>query len=196
MHLVPAAAISAHHTVGYIQSLRRRSGGFTLVELLVVIAIIGVLATLVLLQLGTARGRARDTQRITQVNQIRTAVEQYYEDNSGSYPDDIYATDTLSAYIARVPKDPLLDTEYGYAVVDDGAGKNISFVIWAGLEQNAAALKSDADIIGPGQTGDVTWVVVNGDAPAGGGTGDDADQCNASPTDPQDVCIYDQGVVQ
>ena len=46
-----------------------------MVELLVVIAIIGVLATLLLLQLGVARQRARDAKRIADINQVRTAVE-------------------------------------------------------------------------------------------------------------------------
>ena len=77
--------------MGYLKgvwTLRQKGQkGFTLVELLVVIAIIGILATLVLLQLGTARAKARDTQRITAVNQMKSALEQYYDDN-GSYPAD------------------------------------------------------------------------------------------------------------
>src|ERR1051326_4386643 len=94
--------------------LHRKQKGFTLVELLVVIAIIGVLATLVLLQLGTARARARDTKRITDINQIRTAVESYFEDNGGTYPTTIDQT-TLGKYLTKVPVDPLTAQPYGYA---------------------------------------------------------------------------------
>ncbi|MFA5184042.1 MAG: prepilin-type N-terminal cleavage/methylation domain-containing protein [Patescibacteria group bacterium] len=59
--------------------------GFTLIELLVVIAIIGLLSTLSILALNTARARARDAKRVADVKQIQTALEMYYND-VGSYP--------------------------------------------------------------------------------------------------------------
>jgi general secretion pathway protein G len=68
-----------------VQNLRAMKRGFTLIELLVVIAIIGVLSSVVLASLNTARMKARDTSRISQLAQIRTALELYYLDN-GSYP--------------------------------------------------------------------------------------------------------------
>lgn len=126
-----------------ISALRARKG-FTLVELLVVIAIIGVLATLVLLQLGAARGRARDAKRIADVNQIRGALELYYEDNSGSYPDDIYAATTpLKPYLVVLPYDPLDKTKKYFYSYDSGTR---SYQVAAELEQKAAALDADADI--------------------------------------------------
>lgn len=60
--------------------------GFTLIELLVVIAIIGILAGVVLTSLGSARGRARDTQRIAQLKDIQLALELYFDRNN-AYPD-------------------------------------------------------------------------------------------------------------
>ena len=62
-----------------------KSLGFTLVELLVVIAIIGVLASVVLVSLNSARAKARDARRLTDVKQIQTALELYYDAN-GYYP--------------------------------------------------------------------------------------------------------------
>jgi prepilin-type N-terminal cleavage/methylation domain-containing protein len=65
--------------------LKNKKSGFTLVELLVVIAIIGLLSTIAVVSLSSARGKARDTKRIADVKQITTSLEQYYNDNNG-YP--------------------------------------------------------------------------------------------------------------
>ena len=52
--------------------------GFTLIELLVVIAIIGLLSTLAVVALGSARLKARDAKRVSDLKQIQTALELYY----------------------------------------------------------------------------------------------------------------------
>ena len=59
--------------------------GFTLIELLVVVSLIGVLSTLVIANLNSARERARDTQRKSDLRNIQTALRLYYND-SGGYP--------------------------------------------------------------------------------------------------------------
>jgi len=63
----------------------RRYKGFTLIELLVVIAIIGLLASIVLVSLNSARNKARDTRRISDLNQIQLALEFFY-DTYSRYP--------------------------------------------------------------------------------------------------------------
>ena len=65
--------------------MRKTALGFTLIELLVVISIIGILATLVAADLNSARSRARDTERKSDLKNIQTALRLYYNDY-GSYP--------------------------------------------------------------------------------------------------------------
>jgi len=59
--------------------------GFTLIELLVVVAIIGMLSSVVLASLNTARGNARDVKRFQDAKQVLSALELYYG-QAGAYP--------------------------------------------------------------------------------------------------------------
>jgi prepilin-type N-terminal cleavage/methylation domain-containing protein len=60
--------------------------GFTIVEFLVVLAIIGLLATLALLALSSARTKTRDNARLLQVREVQTALELFTLDSGGVYP--------------------------------------------------------------------------------------------------------------
>ncbi|OGZ34959.1 MAG: hypothetical protein A2174_00005, partial [Candidatus Portnoybacteria bacterium RBG_13_41_18] len=69
--------------------------GFTLTEILVVIAIIGILATVVLVGVNTAREKANIAKAKSEINQIRTVVEMLNLDSSewpGHQPPDIICT--------------------------------------------------------------------------------------------------------
>jgi len=63
----------------------KKNKGFTLIELLVVVAIIGLLSSIVLASLNSARLKARDVKRLASFRQIQIALEMYYETN-GIYP--------------------------------------------------------------------------------------------------------------
>ncbi len=64
---------------------RQSNKGFTLIELLVVIAIIGILSSVVLASLNSARAKGRDATRISQLKEMQKALEIYFLDK-GSYP--------------------------------------------------------------------------------------------------------------
>jgi general secretion pathway protein G len=83
--------------------------GFTLIELLVVIAIIGLLSTLAAISLNSTREQARDARRLSDVKQIRTALELYYAE-AGEYPSAITAGNAISyngeEYMNSIPSNP------------------------------------------------------------------------------------------
>lgn len=61
--------------------LSKQSRSFTLIELLVVVFIIGLLASLVIVNLSSARANARDAKRISDLTTIASALQLYYADN-------------------------------------------------------------------------------------------------------------------
>jgi len=88
-----------------VKTLLRKTNqkGFTLIELLVVIAIIGLLASVVLLALNSARQKARDAKRIADVRQVASALELFFNDFS-AYP-QTYAS-LSPTYIGSMPSFP------------------------------------------------------------------------------------------
>jgi len=108
--------------------------GFTLIELLVVISIIGILAGLTLSSYSGAQKQARDSQRRSDLNQYRNALEAYAASNGGKYPSsggastctsvsDICGTTYFSPFISSCPQDPKFGggQQYNYCADTGGA---------------------------------------------------------------------------
>lgn len=119
--------------LGWRHQKKRR--GFSLVELLVVIAIIGVIATMILVNLSSATGKARDAKRKTELAQIGRLLSGggCYMPNGGPGDYDtaalvvelIVKNPSYAQYASMAPKDPKSGTAtqsfYRYIVDSSGA---------------------------------------------------------------------------
>jgi type II secretion system protein G len=147
--------------------MTKKNKGFTLIELLVVVAILGLLATIVAVSLTSARARARDSRRVSDVRQIELALELYYAAHE-QYPDS--STSGLGALVSEgflnmtaFPEDPNTGNKYCYAVGTDSSlassRQRQYYHIGAVLEN------TDSDMLGDDldyesiSTGTISWAL-------------------------------------
>ncbi|MBU1246686.1 type II secretion system GspH family protein [Patescibacteria group bacterium] len=163
---------------------QKQNRGFTLIELLVVIAIIGILSSVVLASLNSARGKARDSKRKQDMVQIRTALEMYYDDK-GSYPlaypnawggvstapcgtnagtsgANAYIAGLTPTYISVLPVDPAAPGSCnGYLYNSDGT--NYKFLVHASAESYPSAGQPFYDPVRPTWA----WMICSGEPACG-----------------------------
>lgn len=105
--------------------------GFTLIELLIVVAVIGLLTTISIIVLNSARIRSRDARRVSDIQVIRSALEQHWLENA-AYPNQatdlnlgtgnavvltsngFQAVPTGTIYLPKVPTGPSANEMYVY----------------------------------------------------------------------------------
>lgn len=124
----------------------KRTQGFTLIELLVVIAIIGILSTVVLSSLQSARLKAYDARRKQEMRNISTALQVYRDTNNSNpinrspccaYPDSSpnFLQELITGgYLSGLPKAPNNDATNPYFYYDYGAGNSMGMMVVTQLE--------------------------------------------------------------
>ena len=143
---------------------KNKKEGFTLIELLVVIAIIGMLAAGVMVSMGSARSKARDARRISDIKNLDLAITLYF-DSSSTMPFQL--SDLVTAgFIKSVPTDPSTLAPYSYVsygkTTYGGVTRCSNYHLGTVLEQGNTALASDQDTAPANQTN-----ICNGTAFAG-----------------------------
>lgn len=168
--------------ISFFLKVNKVKPGFTLIELLVVIAIIGILSSVVLASLNTARLKSRDARRISDIKQLQSALALYTDSNANTYPTTLAALVT-AGFIAVIPNDPAgSGVAYKYAALGTGATCS-SYHLGASLEEaNNIALRNDFD---------VSVAATRCTGSATDFTGLDTAQCSSSPAGTVGVACYD-----
>ncbi len=135
--------------------------GFTLIELLVVIAIIGILASVVLASLNTARAKGADAAIKANLANIRAQAELIY-DSEGCYNDGGAGDCTFTATSSCTGSESIftnttVDAAIDAAAAASGTGASCQQAANGGAWAISAQLKQ-TDVVGAG-TGADHWCV-------------------------------------
>lgn len=99
--------------------------GFTLIELLVVISIIGMLSSIVLVSVNTARASGRDAARAQAASQVKNALELYYSDYktypAGGTTIEALVSGPLNPYLKSLPTNFAVTGGTATSYLSDGA---------------------------------------------------------------------------
>lgn len=117
---------------------------FTLIEILVVVTIISLLAAGAYVNYSSINNKSFDEKRKADIEQIRMALEMYYNNNS-TYPPTLPSNSLIDGagrvYLNKIPKDPKYNNFYSYTTQPtgcDGSSSNpcVEYTLTAVLSNN------------------------------------------------------------
>lgn len=139
--------------------------GFTLIELLVVIFIIGILTTIVTINVQSSRSQGRDAKRKADMSTAAAALELYYSNNK-QYPDIQNFSGSwenlkfflVPSYISSLPLDPLSPARtYRYASNGSSLGLPLGSVYIVETELESKTEPVTITSINPDSNGDPSF---------------------------------------
>lgn len=101
--------------------------GFTLIEIMIVVAIVVILAILAMFMLTNNLAKSRDGKRKADIDRIKIAFEEYYDDQNSFPPDTILSNcggDEFKPYLPNIPCDPKTKKPYCYVYDETDGGQN------------------------------------------------------------------------
>jgi uncharacterized protein (TIGR02145 family)/prepilin-type N-terminal cleavage/methylation domain-containing protein len=138
-------------------SYPRHTQGFTLIEILVTVFIIALISTLVVASFANVRLKSRDTKRVSHLNTIHQALQQYYNDHQYypatlTFDQPLRNSDNSKVYLDSVPVNPTPrtdhncpDNEYTYVVSADKKTYSLSVCVGASDPNKSQLLFSEPD---------------------------------------------------
>ncbi len=140
--------------ISNMPKLLRNTNGYSFIEMIIVVAIVSILATLVIVSVQSARISARDSRRVSDINEIRSALNLYYS-KYNQYPTAITPGQALTVnsviYLESVPHNPTPytdngcpDKDYDYSQISSGLSYTLSFCL--GYKQDTISAGSNIAI--------------------------------------------------
>ncbi len=145
--------------------MKKYTRGFTLIELLVVIAIIGILSSVVLVSLNSARNKGKDARIQSEVAQIRVALESGY--SGAAYPELV--SSTAGNRFAAIPAGAAGTTGGNIGTLISDIGTQIGTLVY-GADAAGAGVASGNVVITKNGVSPGTGYAIYAKLPSGGVT--------------------------
>ncbi|MEI7529214.1 MAG: type II secretion system protein [Elusimicrobiota bacterium] len=84
--------------------MKNKKAGYTLIELMIVVALISILLGIAVPKLVATMHRSKEGATKTNLSNIRAAIQVFYADNEGVYPeDDLVSLTARGKYMNNIP---------------------------------------------------------------------------------------------